>query len=226
MVQACDELDDRNNEIVPLNPKVSDPEDISEDEDCQHFQDRSPILSHKGRTISPCIAADSILPPCEQVDNRKGETITPDSDTSRPISTLLKMKGFVDQDIPPSLNPPAKRPKLDPDCGQFKDNTLIPSATSSSHQWDQKDPQPQSDNADVSTESSDSEAINGLESNGSVYMETSLDKMMDCLTKFKYALQRLKNSHLLDNSDSIIVESIISSYEELEHHYEVWIKIN
>ena len=226
VVQACEELDDRNSEILPLDPKISDPEDTSED------KDRSPILSQKGATISPCVTVDSILPPCEQVDRRKGETITPASDTSRPVSVLLEMKGYseyVDQVIPPSLNPPAKRPKLDPDCGLSEDNTSVPSVTNSHLQRDPKDQQQaQSDNADVSMEPSDSEAIEGLESSGSVYVETSLDKMMDCLIKFKYALQRLKNSHLLvtiDDSDSIIVESIISSHEQLEHLYEAMNKL-
>ena len=225
VVQACEELDDRNTEIIPLDPKISDPKDTSED------KGRSPILNQKGVTISPCVTVDSILPPCEQVDSRKGETVTSNSDTSRPISILLEMKEYseyVDQDIPCSLNPeqaPAKRPKLDPDCaGLSEDDTSVPSATNSCLQRDLKDQQQaQSDNADVSTESSDSEAIEGLESSGSVYVETSLDKMMDCLTKFKYALQRLKSSHLLvaiDDPDSTIVESIISSYEQLEHHYE------
>ena len=225
VVRACEELDNRNSEIVPSDAKISDSEDTSED------KDRSPILSQKGATISPCVAVDSILTPCEQVDSRKGETIMPDSDTSRPIlSVLLEMKGYseyVDQDIPPSLNPeqaPAKRPRLDPDCLDLsEDGTSVSSPINSRHQRDPKDQQPQSDNANVSMESSDSEAIEGLESGESVYVETSLDKMMDCLTKFKYALQRLKNSHLLvtmDDSDAIILETIISSYEQLEHLYE------
>ena len=102
VVQACEEVDNRNSEIIPSDPKISDPEDTSEDKDC------SPILSQKGATVSPCVTVDSILPPCEQVDSRKGETITPDSDTSRPINVLLEMKNcseYVDQDIPCSLNP-------------------------------------------------------------------------------------------------------------------------
>jgi hypothetical protein len=43
VVQACEELDNRNTEIVPSDPKISDPLDISEDEDC------SSILSQKGQ---------------------------------------------------------------------------------------------------------------------------------------------------------------------------------
>ena len=222
VVQACEELDNRNSEIVPSDAKISDSENTLED------KDHSPILS-------PCVSVDSILPPYEQVDSRKGETITSNFDTSRPISVLLEMKSYseyVDQDIPCSLNleqAPAKRPRLDPDCADLsEDGTSVSSPINSHHQRDPKDQQPQSDNADVSTESSDNEAVEDLESSESVYVETSLDKMMDCLTKFKYALQRLKSSHLLitmDDSDSIIVETIISSYEQLEHLYEAMNKL-
>jgi hypothetical protein len=225
VVQACGEFDSRNTEIVPSDPKISDPLDISVDEDYQQFKDYFPTLSRKGTTTNPSVTVDSILPPCEQVDSRKGNTFTSNSDPSMPTSVLLE---YVDQ--PPSLNPeqaPAKRPKLDRDYGLSKDDTSVPSAANYSHQRDLKgqegQQQAQTDNADVSKESSDSEAVKELESSGSVYVETSLDKMMDCLTKFKYAVQRLKSSHLLltiDDSDSIVVESIVSCYEQLEHLYE------
>jgi hypothetical protein len=225
VVQACKELDDRNAEIVPSDPKISDPVDISEDEDYQHFKDHSPILSQKGTSTNPSLAIDLdpiLLSPCEQVDSSKGETIMTNSDTSMPTSVI---KEYADQ--APSLNPEPKRPKLDRNCGGLWD-TSVPSATNYIHQRDLKgQQQAQTDNADVSKESSDSEAVEELESSGSVYVETSLDKMMDCLTKFKYALQRLKCSHLLVTmDDSIVVENIISCYEQLEHLYEAMDKCN
>ena len=236
LVRACKELDDRDSEIIQIDPNKSDCKfiEIRKGQECQHLNDDSPNLNQEGMT--PELASDSILPSCSELESRCEETVTVDSSKPVGISKEEDHSVYADEDIPPSSNVEqtlgsAKRLKLDPDCGLSKgDDTVTPtpSATHYSHQRvlsvDQKNQQEtQNDNiADLSKESSDSEAIEELESSGSVYnIETSLDKMMDCLTQFKYALQRLKSSHLLmaiNDSDST-VESIVISCDQLEELY-------
>ena len=244
LVRACKELDDRNSEIIQTDSNRSDRKfiEIHKDQERQHLND-SPNLSQEGMTTKyPELALDSVLPSCSKLESRCEETVTADSDSSKPVSISKEEDHtvYADEDIPPSSNVeqtlgPAKRFKLDPDCGLPDEHdtstvTSVPSATYHGPQRvlsvDQKDQQEiQNDNiADVSKESSDSEASEELESSGSVYsiMETSLDKMMDCLTQFKYALQRLKSSQLLvtvDKSGSIS-GSILDSFEQLEDLYE------
>lgn len=69
------------------------------------------------------------------------------------------------------------------------------------------------------------------EGSGSEYSESTLDKVMDCLTQFKYSLQRLQSHQLLavamdepnltpTSRYSCSVESIISLLELLEELYE------
>ena len=68
----------------------------------------------------------------------------------------------------------------------------------------------------------------------SVYKETCLDKIMDCLTQFKYSLKRLHSSQLLqaapgeDSHDSISsfscsVEGTVGLLERLEELYEAMV---
>ena len=238
LVRACKELDDRDSEIIQIDPNKSDCKfiEIRKGQECQHLNDDSPNLNQEGMT--PELASDSILPSCSELESRCEETVTVDSSKPVGISKEEDHSVYADEDIPPSSNVEqtlgsAKRLKLDPDCGLSKgDDTVTPtpSATHYSHQRvlsvDQKNQQEtQNDNiADVSKQSTDSEAGEELESSGLVYniMETCLDKMMDCLTQFKYALERLKSSQLLvtiDKSGSIS-GSIIDSFEQLEDLYE------
>lgn len=85
-----------------------------------------------------------------------------------------------------------------------------------------------SDRSDVSSREN---AENEWVGSGSMYSESTLDKLMDCLTQFKYSLQRLQSHQLLagvmeelhsttTSQSSCSVESIIALLEQLEELYE------
>ena len=221
VVQACKELDDRNSKILPSNPELSSSADISKDEE---FKDDSPTLSQEEiSTKHPQLA---LLPSCEEVDSgSKLETIKADSDTLKSTKRKLCLE-HVGEDFPTFLNldqTTIKQPRLDPDSSlSTKDATTISSALYNHQRIAMDETVQRQVQDDIADESSNNEIIVELESSDSVYMETSLDKMMDCITQFKYSLQKLKCSHLLvtvNDSDSTI-ENIISSFERLEDLYE------
>ena len=238
VVRACKELDDGNNEIIPADPnKLS----ISEDKDCQLVERHSQTLCQGKITVKhPEQFLASVLQSCEEVDSRNElETITTDSHTSRLTSfskTGKDCSNYVNEDDPTSLNiewTPVKRPKLDPHSNLPADDDTAMARAKSSHPGSSVAEKYSldikfMDSSVSSKESSNSHTEEELESSGSVHMEASLDKMMDCLTKFKYSLQRLHSRQLLqpvEESDTALpmdstFESIVNTYEQLEDFYE------
>ena len=221
--------------MIPTDADISK---LAGNEQCQSFEDHSPTLSQEEATVrDPKLALDSVLrQPREELGSRNKERIMTDSDTSNlTIISKRKDRSSYSEDFSISLSPgwtPVKRRKLDPDSSlSAEDYTTILSDMHSHTKTSAEEkgqPQALDVNADVSKESCDSDIEEELESSGSVYRETSLDKMMDCLTQFKYALLRLHSSQLLvpvNDSDTTspmdsTIEGIISSHEQLEDLYE------
>lgn len=110
-----------------------------------------------------------------------------------------------------------KRPKLDQDSSSFEGGVCDPKTSVEKEQGQEVSISDVGGIEECGNESGGEESRSG-----SGYRETTLDKLMDCLTQFKYSLLRLHSCQLLVQDPS--TASIISSLEQLEDLYEAMAK--
>lgn len=227
VLRVCREIDNRSKEISePMTSKLSGSTDTSEDESFES-KDSYLTLNQTANDSEP-----ALNPVCHLREGlncrREGRAMVIYSNTPT-LTSITQNKDCsicVGEDTSSNFGleqMPAKRPRTHwGTCLPTEDDTAT--SAESAYYMDEECLERQSlKNADVSKVSSD------VDHSGLVYTETSLDKMIDCLTRFKYSLQRLHSSQLLTlpnevDACSSVISCIFSSYDRLEALYEAMAK--
>ena len=196
-----------------------------------------------------------VIQACEELDSHSkdllsSEEYSSESDTEKNSKLGILECTSYNEDSPKSscdegwTNP--KRPKLDRESvlrsssyTESNSNTTYPgSCAVVEDRVDTLDPGAGVSEVSIATSNTSDSLLEegGFETDSVVYKETGLDKVMDCLTQFKYSIEKLHFSQLLtptavgESSTTISLssltgagcslESIIDSLQQLEELYE------